>query len=76
MVSWDNAAIALEELSLVKPQQYNDVMKPEDIAWVKHHLRLCGVGVKNVVEFQPVRRTKPETCNCLAQDYCDVCQEN
>jgi hypothetical protein len=49
MVSWDHGPM-LE--SLLDPRDYDKVMKPDDIRWVKYHLSLARLNPEvDVVEF-------------------------
>ncbi len=52
MVDWNRAAAQLEKLAELRPKDYDKVMKPEDIRWIKHHLALASMNpAVDVVEF-------------------------
>lgn len=52
MTDWNRAAAQLEKLTELQPTDYDKVMKPEDILWIKHHLRLARLNpATDIVEF-------------------------
>lgn len=52
MVSWDHGPM-LE--SLLEPRDYDKVMKPDDVRWIKYHLSLARLNpAVDVVEFSKI----------------------